>query len=188
GCIVFFGDSITWGEGVNDYQAFPYQIGLKTGGRYAIYNFAFSGYGPHQMLANLQAGSVERIVNCTPTHFIYLGMADHISRVAGLKYWGQHGPRFTLDRNGMLNRNGHFDSPSKLFGRWTLPPWIQDALDSSFSWQILIGRARAERATDLALFLEVVRESVRLTRERYPESKFYVLLWGGDESSTALIE
>src|SRR5207247_10000624 len=75
GCVVFFGDSVSFGEGVNDDQTFPYLVGLKTEGRYRIYNFAFSGYGPHQMLAALQAGRVARIVLCRSTRVIYLTIA-----------------------------------------------------------------------------------------------------------------
>ncbi len=71
-CIVFFGDSVTFGEGVKNDQNFPYLVGVKTNGRFAICNFAFSGYGPHQMLANLQSGFDQRI-NCKPTHFFYSG-------------------------------------------------------------------------------------------------------------------
>ncbi len=106
GCIVFFGDSITFGEGVNDDQTFAYLVGQKTAGRYEIYNFGFSGYGPHQMLAALQAGLAEWKVTCQPTHFIYLGWFDHIARVAGLTSWDKHGPRFALDQSGELQRDG----------------------------------------------------------------------------------
>src|SRR5262249_6162901 len=81
-CMVFLGDSISFGEGVQDGQAFPNQLAQKSGGRYAIYNFAYSGYGPHQMLANLQAGRVKEMVPCEPAHFVYLAIVEHIPRVA----------------------------------------------------------------------------------------------------------
>jgi len=183
GCIVFFGDSITFGEGVNDDQTFAYLVGQKTAGRYEIYNFGFSGYGPHQMLAALQAGLAEWKVTCQPTHFIYLGWFDHIARVAGLTSWDKHGPRFALDQSGELQRDGYFDSPHNLVGALTLPHGVEVSLESSFIWARLFGRARHERPADLTLFLAVVRESARLIRDHYPNSQFHVILWDGPEDA-----
>jgi len=183
GCVAFFGDSVSFGEGVNDDQTFPYLVGLKTAGRYRIYNFAFSGYGPHQMLAALQAGLVERLVSCRSTHFIYLTIAEHIARVAGLASWDKHGPRFKLDPAGAVVRDGHFDDPGWLWGLWVPPGWVTTALERFFTWQKLFGRAREPRAADLTLFLAVIREAARLAQAKYPASDFLVILWDGRDDT-----
>jgi hypothetical protein len=102
GCIVFFGDSSTFGEGVEDDQPFAYQVGLKTKGQYAIYNFAYSGYGPHQMLANLLAGRVSNIVRCNPTRFIYFAISEDIiphSPRCGTRSLGQARASLQIDAN-----------------------------------------------------------------------------------------
>jgi hypothetical protein len=56
GCIVFFSDPFVFGDGVSDHEACPYQVGLKTHGRFRIVNFAFSGYGAEHMLAIIFSG------------------------------------------------------------------------------------------------------------------------------------
>jgi len=39
-------------EGVNDDEAYPNVVAAVLAGTYGVRNFAFSGYGPHQMLAD----------------------------------------------------------------------------------------------------------------------------------------
>jgi hypothetical protein len=46
-CMLFFGCSFTFGEGVDDHEAMPYVAGTLANLR--AYNFGFPGYGPHQM-------------------------------------------------------------------------------------------------------------------------------------------
>ena len=163
---MFFGDSVTFGEGVKDDQTFPYHAGIKTNGRYAIRNFAFSGYGPHQMLANLQSGLFDQRISCKPTHFFYLAIPEHIARVAGLTSWDRHGPRFTLDANGEAVRAGNFDDPARIFSQIKVPRWVELAFDKFFAWQRFFGWARDPSPADLQLFVAVVRASARLAKQR----------------------
>ena len=45
--MIIFGDSFTFGEGLNCVQMMPYRVGEIGGGRFEVYNFGFQGYGPH---------------------------------------------------------------------------------------------------------------------------------------------
>ena len=182
GCLLFFGDSITFGEGVNDHESFPYQVGIKTSGEYAIHNFAFSGYGPHQMLANLQSGRVASVAHCTPSQLIYLVIPEHTERVAGLAVWDKHGPRFKLDTDGAVHREGNFDDPVRLFGPWTEPRWLQEKFDRFLTWQKFFGRGRKGGPRELALLIAIIRQSARTAKARYPGSKFDVVLWDGSDN------
>jgi hypothetical protein len=149
-CIIFFGGSNTFGEGVNDQVPFPYRVGEMLGGEgeYRVYNFGFSGYGPHQMLAILQSGRLEQIVACSPAFFIYYSIPAHVARVAGLTVWDRHGPRFRLGRDGVVVRAGHFDYP--------------------YSGLLNYGyRAIASSLT---------RQAAAITQERYPGSEFHIIL------------
>ena len=57
-----------FGAGLNDTEAMPYQVGLKTNGEYRIYNFGVNAYGPHHMLSALEHGFVENIIKGKPTY------------------------------------------------------------------------------------------------------------------------
>jgi hypothetical protein len=174
GCIIFFGDSFTFGNGLNDDKTYPYRIGNMLGAGYATYNFAFSGYGPHQMLAELQAKRVEGIIDCRPTQFFYLFIHAHVARAAGLIDSHRATPRYRLDADERAVRDGTMHNPVRLFGNVTLPRWT---VDKFRIWQTLFGSNRPQTEADLKLTIAVMREAVNITRKRYPESKFDVILY-----------
>ena len=107
-CVVFFGGSHVFGEGVNDDEALPYRFGIETGGQFQVHNFGYSGYGTHQMLAALEEGLVESTIDCTPRHFIYEGAYFHIPRAAGLSSWDKEGPYFEPLGPDAVERRGAF--------------------------------------------------------------------------------
>jgi len=178
GCVLFFGDSFTFGEGVNDDQNYPFLVGLKTGGNYTIYNFAFNGYGPHQMLADLTSGRVADRIHCTPTHVILLCLTNHIERVVGLALWDRHGPRFRIAKDGSVHLEGHFDDPFRL-GTWTLPVWVTHTLERSSAWRKLFGSERRTTSADLDLLIAIINSSKEAALERYPGAQFDVIVWDG---------
>lgn len=186
-CVLFFGDSITFGEGVGDAENFPFLVSRQVADRYATYNFGFSGYGPHQMLATLQSGRLDETVHCTPRYFVYLCLADHAARVAGLDVWDKHGPRFRLLPDGSVVQQGHFDDPDPLAGSW-LSAWAGKVLSNSLIWQKFFGRPYRIDARDIALLDGVVHQSARIARTRYPASVFSVILWDSSDPHVRQIE
>lgn len=188
-CVVFFGDSVTFGEGVADREAFPFRVAERLGPGNSVHNFAFSGYGPHQMLALLQSSAPDARAGCRPTDFVYLAILEHVARVGGLTSWDYHGPRYRLDDGGRAVRDGNFDAPTRLLGRWDLPAGLASELDRCHTWQRFLGRNRSPGRPELDLYLGIVKESARLAAQRYPGSLFQVLLWDGrDDERLAVIE
>jgi hypothetical protein len=57
-----------FGARLNDTEAMPYQVGLKTNWDYSIYNFDVDAYGPHHMLSALDHGFAENIIKGKPTY------------------------------------------------------------------------------------------------------------------------
>jgi len=108
-CLLFFGDSFTFGEGVKDDETMPYRVSEKTKRRYQAYNFAFLGYGPHQMLAQLQEGLVDAAIECKPAIAIYQALPDHVSRAAGLEAWSQFGPKYVSAKDNLVLLKGRFE-------------------------------------------------------------------------------
>lgn len=107
-CVLFFGDSFTIGEGVEDNQTLPHYVGeilnasAQAGAKgVRIYNFGFHGYGPHQALALLQSGEVESSIHaCKAAVSVYESLPGHIARANGFSEWeqGSHAPRFSIAR------------------------------------------------------------------------------------------
>jgi hypothetical protein len=109
-CIVFFGGSLTFGEGVNDDETMPFRVGMKIDNKYRIYNFGVIGYGPHQMLAAIEFGLVEKVLKCLPKYFIFQTSPGHIKRSAGQASWDQHGPLYQVGLSGEAEYKGSFSS------------------------------------------------------------------------------
>jgi hypothetical protein len=191
GCVWFFGGSYTFGEGVEDDQAMPYRVGVRSGGRYVVRNFGFHGYGPHQMLAELQSGRTEARAGCVPTHVIYQGMVWHAQRAAGRAFWDLSGPRYVLDADGRALRAGtfrdqHFDRP---------PEWIRTRLERSQIYKKHLAKyvdplQRPLGLDDVRLMSAIITASANEVARRFPGAEFHVLLWdvGGPPYADRIVD
>ncbi len=166
GTLLVFGCSFTWGEGVEDNEALPYQIGLMTNGRYRVYNFGFSGYGPSQMLSALEHGMVDTLVRPVgKVTIIYQAIPDHVNRVSGLRAGDSHYPRYALNDQGKAEFTGHFNDPG-----------IRHSLRRVHAFRLL-DDALLRRKDSVPLFTAVVEQSRALLSEKFPGSDFHVLYW-----------
>ena len=169
-CVLNFGDSNTFGEGVNDDENYPWLLAGHSGGRIAAHNFGVSGWGPHQLLAGLQSGRFARALQCKPTHAVYYFIPEQVARVAGRTSWDTHGPRYAL-KDGKVVREGNFDTPG-------LPAKPTPDLDEGIlTWRRLVGvdamGSREEADLTAAVLIEAARELERLS----PGTRLHVLFW-----------
>jgi hypothetical protein len=183
-CILFFGDSFTFGEGLEDNQTMPYLVGELS--KYKVYNFGFHGYGPHQMLSALEHGVVDEIVKCKPRVAVYQALVDHVARSAGLSAWDKHGPKYSLS-DGVLKYDGHFDDHS------SIPPegristiisrvrmGVQAQIEKSSTYKKYFANRSYVNAGNVEVFLAIVDASKNKFTRTYPGSAFHVVLWDED--------
>ena len=174
GSILFFGGSFTYGTGLNDIETMPYQTGIKTHGKYYIYNFGFRGYGPHQMLAAIEFGIVEKIVKFRPKYAIYQALIGHIGRAAGLAFWDTYGPKYVLNKDGKIVYEGNYNK------------WIIAGLRESFIFTKImrkkLGRINSS-SKYVNLFIEIIDKSRKMLETRYPGCEFHVLLRGSKDQT-----
>jgi len=185
-CVLFFGDSFMYGEGVENEETIPYVVGERSGGRVRVFNFAFHGYGPHQMLAALTSRRIDSQVDCRPTHAIYSAIPHHVSRAGGLAEFGRTGPRYRLGEDGHVVRDGVFSDEEE--GRRRSRSAFANALLDELAWQA--GKSAAYRAfthrerraqdTHFDLFFAIVADARNVARRNYPGVEFSVLLWPND--------
>lgn len=173
GCVLFFGCSFTYGIGVNDNKTLPYQVGIQTHGNYRIYNFGLGGYGPHQMLSELEHNIVKNIVSCNGTTYaIYQAIPDHINRAAGLSYWDVCGPRYVLAKNGEVSFAGNFDDVN------IFPKVILKYLNKSLIYRDIIGNRRFfNRDKDIDLYVRIICAAKKNFEKQYPGGKFHIIFW-----------
>lgn len=184
GTILFFGCSFTFGEGLSDNETMPYQVGLQSGGRYRIFNFAFEAYGPNQMLAAIEHGNVRRIVDTTPQYTFYLALPSHVWRAAGRVAWGGHAPRYVLDADGTLRQEGVLGDRKPLDERLGIRRGVSQLSKSALWRRLSSGDYRID--DDIRLYFAVVQRSQELLIAQYPNLQFHVILWPNQDAPQQL--
>ncbi len=183
-CVLFFGGSFMLGAGVNDWETIPYLVSKISGGVVQTYNFAFSGFGPHHMLAELENGIVSQDINCRPRYGIYWGIVDHAQRVAGKELWTKSSPRYVQSKSRLgVEYRGHFNDPPA-------HPWLA-ALRSLLQKSLFADRLmKSIYRSDIKLMADIVRQSADLFLDRYPGSEFHIIFQDepGNWRSAAILE
>jgi hypothetical protein len=171
--LLFFGDSFTFGEGAPGDRTLPAFV-ARAAPRYAPYNYAFHGYGPHQLLAKLESGVLRGEVREEEGVLVYGLIGAHVSRAIGSMVvytgWAHAAPYYELDAAGKPQRRGTFTT-----GR----PWTSLAYS-------LLGRSRVLAFLDLdvppvvtdrhgALTARLLARSAALFRGDFGPRRFVVV-------------
>jgi hypothetical protein len=116
--LIFFGDSGTFGEGVDASQSLPAQTAAHLPGVRA-YNYAFPGYGPQHILAKVESTDLRaeiperRGVALYPfSKFLF----DRLIGGSGTMGWAPTLPYYVLDGDG-VRRDGFFQTARPIFSR-----------------------------------------------------------------------
>jgi hypothetical protein len=174
GFLLFFGDSNTFGEGMRQTETLPYWAGRLAPG-YWPYNYAFSGWGPAQMLDLLRTRDLNAQVYQAEGYAVFFFIEEHIARVIGSSQvsggWGYDFSHYTMNANGDLIREGSFAT-----GR-PFTTLFYEFVDSSniaryFNW--VLPRNYSEK--DYRLTATVIKESENLLRSRFRLQGFYVVI------------
>ena len=165
-CVLVFGDSFSFGDGVADSETFSAQIVKQSGHRVAVHNLAMSGWGPHQFLAGLQSGRFQRAVRCSPTDAVFLMIPSLIWRANGVfNSWDTKGPRYRLGAGRRPIRDGALGDPDP------------------YNWRRWIGLTPVSRSHAMELALAIIVEATNELKRMYPGIRMHfisyrVASWG----------
>lgn len=156
--IAFFGDSMTFGTGLNDADTLPQHFADLTDRKYHVVNLAFPGYGPQQMLRALEIGLHDDVLK-NPRLFVYQTAAWHAERAACVAAFVLRAPRYTLV-------NGEPVYQGTCFGNF-LPAMGQLIANTSL-FRVFISRTlRGTTRDDIALDIAMMIRAGKLAREKY---------------------
>lgn len=175
--ILFFGDSFTFGDGVNDDETLPFYVATLASD-YQPYNYGFSGYGTQQMLAKLQSQQLRQEVEEKQGIAIYTFLDYHVQRSIGsmgvYNQWGRIMPFYTLDSNNNLIRKGNFTTGRPLLS----------------TLYIIVGKSQTAKYFNVDLPPRTTEHHIELTAriiesshdafvEQFDNDNFYVLFFPG---------
>jgi hypothetical protein len=171
--VAFFGDSFTFGEGVNDGETMPQAFADLTNHRLRVLNLGFPGYGPHQVLYALETGTFDSTLGSRVRLIVMMTAPWHAERTACKLTYTLRGPSYRL-RDDRLEYGGACSDGLGL----ALREWIQDtalykaAIDP---YQQRIGH------DDVELYIRIILAAVDLARKKYGAMTLIPYLPVGDE-------
>ncbi|MGC1679504.1 MAG: hypothetical protein WA740_18370, partial [Candidatus Binataceae bacterium] len=175
--VVFFGCSFMFGHGVKDDETLPYYFVQEAKGTFEGFNFAGDGWGPHQMLREIETGFVWRVAG-RPELAIYEAIPDHLRRVAGRAPW-EDGPKYELCRGSEACYSGPFHTAAyATCRRWVDRSWIVRFFENHSE--------QLSRPSDIPLFVAVLKRTRSLLEEN--GTHFVILLWDQNELGKAMIK
>lgn len=171
---LFFGCSITFGEGVQDNETMSYYF-QEISQEYNSYNFGLSGHATNHMLARLQFKPLKSQVTEENGVAFYIFFWDHIYRSIGSmnRYcdWLHNAPYYYL-KNDKLYRNKMFcDGRRKI--SWIYENLYQTNIVKNFKIDFPIKINK----THLNLVAEMIKESKLEYQRQYPNNEFYCVLY-----------
>jgi hypothetical protein len=172
----FFGCSYMFGHGVENDQTIPYYFVRNAKGTFEGFNFAGEGWGPHQMLREVESGFVRQVAG-TPDLAIYEAIPDHLRRVAGRAPW-EDGPRYELCRDDACYTEPFHGDFYEICRRWLEPSWTVKFFENRY--------AGLSRPSDIPLFLAVLKKTQSLLEEK--GTRFVVVLWDQNDLAKTMLK
>jgi hypothetical protein len=172
-CVLFFGGSFMYGEGLDDEEALPYQVGVQSGGRARVFNFGFHGHGASQMLSALEHGYVDDAIDCLPTHAVYLAIDSHVERLLP-GGWRSFAPRYVRDGAGGVVFRGLLRDAAPV--NW-FTTTIEPRLRKSKLVSRILDYSRPPGEETFDLYIDLVAQAAETQRDRYPGIEVHMLVW-----------
>ena len=180
--VLFFGDSNTFGEGVEDSETLPSNFAAMDPSA-TVLNYGFSGYGPQAMLAMLEDGRLDEVVRGRDVIGVYLFIDAHVARAVGsmavTTTWGAGMPHYVETGDHHVERRGSFRT-----GR-TWENWLYALACRYRTLTRFQGDLPPLRDSHYALTADIIAQASRELSARAGSSKFYVVLhphvWTADK-------
>jgi len=177
---IFFGGSITFGEGVNDSETYVSRINYFMP-EYKCYNYAFCGYGPNQMLAKLQDSNFPDEIKYDSGICIYTYIDEHIKRALGamsvVSEWAKETPFFAYDKEGHIVRKGSFKADRRL--KTALFRIIGSSNVIKYFNIDFPGKLKPKHYKFAA---DIIKESFATYKEICKNDNFYIVIFPGSEN------
>ncbi|PNE09918.1 MAG: hypothetical protein CR217_17325 [Beijerinckiaceae bacterium] len=157
--IVFFGDSFTFGSGLNDADTLPQLFADLLGRKQRVLNLGFPGYSPQQFLAELQTGHFDTVIGAQPRLFIFMTTAWHAERTACKAYVRGDAPRYALENGQVALKGVCYEGLSLRVREW---------LENTASYRLFI-EPYLQKVTheDVELYIRILLAAVNLAKEKY---------------------
>ncbi len=172
--VAFFGDSMTFGEGIPDEQTLPQAFADLTGRKMHVLNLGVSGYGPQQFLRALELDLDDNLLKGDPRLFVFLTAPWQAERVSCAASFALLGPSYALESGLPVYKGACYQQSGKVLSA------IRNALASTSTYQMFFKNVTPSvYRRDIDLYIAVLIRAGQLAREKYgvPTLVLYLTDW-----------
>lgn len=169
--VAFFGDSFTFGTGLQDSQTLPQIFSDLYGHKLGVMNFAFPGYGPQQFLRAIETNMYDPLLRHRARLFIFETATFHIPRSSCTAGFMLPAPRYVLEDGKPVYTGACWQSASA-----PLELFANTALYRSF-FEPLIG---LPTKSQVDLYVAILARAAELVREKYGAPTIILFIRGQD--------
>lgn len=165
--ILLFGCSFTYGANLKPDETFSHILAKIA--KSTVYNKACSGWGAQHMLYQLKQDSFYKEVQ-NPDYIIYTFIDDHLNRLNFYQYGGFWGNCVNLrykEQNGEFVEIKPFLKP---LWHFFVVKELQQMHERKLNTPLF-------NTKNVTMFSKMMKESLKLTKQHYPNSKFIFLIY-----------
>jgi uncharacterized membrane protein YhaH (DUF805 family) len=156
--VAFFGDSFTFGEGLQDSETLPQTFSDLENQRLRILNFGIPGYGPQQFLRAMETG-IFRTRLRNSRLFVFLTAPWHAERTSCLNPSMLRSPRYIM-KDGQVTYTG-----ACAYGPLRI---LWEIVGHSAAYRALLSPTFTKlNPTDIDLYIAIVARAIELARKEY---------------------
>jgi hypothetical protein len=169
--IAFFGDSMTFGTGLNDADTLPQAFADALRRRVRVLNFGFPGYGPQQFARALETSMYDNLLHENTRYVVYETSAWHAERSSCRAGFMLRAPRYELNA-------GEASYQGTCYGR--LSTLVKELFANTAAYRVFIDPVQGVSKADMDLYIGVIAKAARLAEERYGAKTLVVYLPAGE--------
>lgn len=172
--IAFFGDSFTFGVGVNDLETMPQAFADLTDHKIRVLNLGFWAYSPQQFQRAMETGVLDKIIGPDLRLFVFLTAPWQSDRVACKADYVTGAPRYVLE-NGTPTYVGTCYDHGK--------PKLRALLSHVATYRVFFQRyfSMGTKA-DIDLFIAETIKAVELEKARYHAPTLVLYIASGKDN------
>ncbi|VFU08038.1 SGNH/GDSL hydrolase family protein [Methylocella tundrae] len=157
--IAFFGDSVTFGVGVNDPDTLPQRFADVLDSKERVINLAFTGYGPQHFLREMETGIFDAEIGPHPRLFVFVTSPWHAERTSCKASWVVNAPRYELDNGKVTFRGACYEGASLR---------LREFLWNTAAYRVVFDPYRRKAShDDIETYIRILLAAVDLAKEKY---------------------
>ncbi len=157
--IVFFGDSVTFGVGVNDADTLPQRFSDALDPKERVINLGFTGYGPQHFLRELETGLFDSVIGPGPRLFVFVTSPWHAERTSCKASWVLNAPRYELDNDKVTFKGPCYEGTALQ---------LREFLWNTAAYRVVVDPFRRQSSHDeIETYIRILLASVDLAKQKY---------------------